>query len=124
MHQARNMTSRISANESHSKARQNLNAEGARKFALASMISTELLSVGLSDEVRGVVTDKAVSYMGEAVTGLISMQSNLGLSQERVKKANTSIEAQTKIVKAPPAGSRRYRYLRGVHHAEDPADAA
>lgn len=96
---SQNMTSRISANEVIQSSA-NLNAEGARKFALASMISTELLSVGLSDEVRGVVTDKAVSYMGEAVTGLISMQSNLGLSQERVKKANTSIEAQTKIVKA------------------------
>lgn len=95
---SQNMTSRISANEVVQSSA-NLNSEGARKFALASLISTELLSVGLSDEVRGVVTGKAVEYMGEAVTGLISMQSNLGLSQERVKKATTSIDAQTKIIK-------------------------
>ncbi|CAN7239976.1 flagellar hook-associated family protein [Rhizobium sp. LjRoot98] len=96
---SQNMTSRISANEVIQSSA-NLNAEGARKFALASLISTELLSVGLSDDVRGAVTGKAIEFMGEAVTGLISMQSNLGLSQERVKKANTSIEAQTKIIKA------------------------
>jgi flagellar hook-associated protein 3 FlgL len=96
---SQNMTSRISANEVIQSSA-NINAEGARKFALASIISSELLSVGLSDEVRGVVTGKAIEYMGAAVTGLISVQSNLGLSQERVKKANTSIDAQTKIIKA------------------------
>ncbi len=96
---SQNMTSRISANEVIQSST-NLNTEGARKFALASIVSSELLSAGLSDEVRGAVTGKAIEYMGAAVTGLISMQSNLGLSQERVKKANTSIDAQTKIIKA------------------------
>ena len=96
---SQNMTSRISANEVIQSSA-NANSEGVRKFALASVISTELLSANLSDAVRAVVTDKTVGYMGEAVTGLISSQSTLGLSQERVKKANSSIEAQTKIMKA------------------------
>ncbi|MDW5315468.1 flagellar hook-associated family protein [Rhizobium sp. PL01] len=95
---SQNMTSRVSVNEVVQSST-NVNTEGARKFALASVISKELLGANLSDAVRGEVTDKAVKYMGEAVTGLISMQSNLGLSEERVKKANTSIDSQTKIVK-------------------------
>jgi flagellar hook-associated protein 3 FlgL len=96
---SQNMTSRISAGEVIQSST-NANTDGMRKFALASVISSELLSVSLSDSVRAVVTEKAVGYMGEAVTGLIGSHSSLGLSQERVKKANTSIEAQTKIMKA------------------------
>ncbi|OBZ92768.1 flagellar hook protein FlgL [Pararhizobium polonicum] len=96
---SQNMTSRISANEVIQSST-NVNTEGTRKFALASIISSELLSADLPDDVRSVVSGKAIDYMGEAVTGLISMQSDLGLSQERVKKANTSIDAQTKIMKA------------------------
>jgi flagellar hook-associated protein 3 FlgL len=96
---SQNMTSRISVNEVIQSST-NVNTEGSRKFALASVISKELLSADLSAEVRGAVTDKAIIYIGESITGLISMGSNLGLSEERVKKANVSIEAQTKIVKA------------------------
>ncbi|MDI7863419.1 flagellar hook-associated family protein [Rhizobiaceae bacterium n13] len=92
-----NMTSRIS-NTEVVQSSTNANAEGMRKFALGAVIGYELLSLGLSDETRKTVSDSALAYIGEGITGVDAERTTLGISQARVKQANTSLEAQKTIL--------------------------
>jgi len=76
----------------------NANVDGMRKFALGAVIGYELLSLGLSDETRKTVSDSALAYIGEGITGVDAERTTLGISQARVKQANTSLEAQKTIL--------------------------
>ncbi|MDO9418252.1 flagellar hook-associated family protein [Pararhizobium sp.] len=93
-----NMTSRISTTEVVQSST-NANSDGMRKFALASIVATELFGSGISADVRSYVGQASISYMGSAISGIDADRSKLGISEARVKKADTSIEAQIKIVK-------------------------
>lgn len=92
-----NMQSRISAAESVQSST-NANSDGMRKMAFGLVISYELLTRGLSESTRKVVTDSAVDYMGQAISGIDAERSKLGISQARVKQANTSLDAQINIL--------------------------
>ncbi|WP_075292502.1 flagellar hook-associated family protein [Pararhizobium arenae] len=92
------MTSRISTTEVVPSST-TANSEGIRKFALANVIAYELLGADVSSEVRSLVSQKTVGYIGEAISGIDAQRSALGISESRVEKANTSLEAQIKLVK-------------------------
>lgn len=91
-----NITSRISRTELI-ESNTNANVEGVRKLALSAVIGLELLDAPLSSDVRSLVNSRAIQHAGEAVTKLDNVRSKLGVSESRVSKANTSIEAQVKI---------------------------
>jgi len=93
-----NVTSRISRTELV-ESNANANEEGVRKFALAAVMGLELLSAPISDEVRSFVNSRAIQHAGEAVNKIDNIRSKLGISENRVSKANTALEAQEKIFK-------------------------
>jgi len=92
-----NISSRISTNEVVSSGT-NANSAGMRNFALAAVIGIELLNSPISDEVRTAVNASAISYAGSAVTGIDNERSNLGVSENRVAKANNALESQLSII--------------------------
>jgi len=92
-----NITSRILSNEVVESST-SANEAGMRSFALAAVIGIELLNSPISSEVRTAVNAKAIEYAGQAVTGIDNQRSNLGVSENRVTKANTALESQIKII--------------------------
>lgn len=93
-----NVTSRITRNDLI-ESTTNANTEGMRNFGLAAVIGMELLALPIASDVRNVVNTKALAYAGAAVSGLDNERSRLGLAEERVAKANKSLEAQHDIIK-------------------------
>ena len=57
----------------------------------------ELLSSPISDEVRSLVNSRAIEHAGEAVNKIDNIRSKLGISENRVSKANTALDAQIEI---------------------------
>ncbi|MFB2549649.1 flagellar hook-associated family protein [Ensifer soli] len=94
---SQNMTSRISTTEVIQSST-NVNSDAVRKFALANVIAGELLDTDIPSVVRASVSDMAMGYVSEAITGLNAERSALGVSESRVEKATTSLEAQIKII--------------------------
>jgi flagellar hook-associated protein 3 FlgL len=91
-----NVTSRISRTELVESSA-NANEEGIRKFALAAVMGLELLSAPISDEVRALVNSRAIQHAGEGVNKIDNIRSKLGISENRVNKANIALEAQIQI---------------------------
>ncbi len=77
----------------------NANAAGMRKLALAAVVGLELLGSPVTSEVRALINARAIQYSGEAVTGIDNERSKLGVSEDRVRKADVALAAQIKIVK-------------------------
>ncbi len=91
------MTSRISQTETVETS-SSVNSKGMRYFALASVVAKELLALDLSDDSRAMVTKKAIEYTGIATTGINSTRTMLGLSENRIEKANESLQVQIDII--------------------------
>ncbi|MBO3758350.1 flagellar hook-associated family protein [Ciceribacter sp. L1K22] len=91
------MMSRVSTTETIATST-SVNSEGMRDFALASVLSMGLLTLNLDAEVLNVVTEKAVNYTGQTISGVDAQRTQLGLSQERLEKANASLEIQQDII--------------------------
>lgn len=94
---SQNMTSRISTSEVIQSST-NANTDGMRKFALGAVIGYELLNLNISTAVRKKVSDRSLEFIGSAITGIDGERTTLGVSEARVKQANVSLEAQTKIM--------------------------
>ncbi|TXI07609.1 MAG: flagellar hook-associated family protein [Rhizobium sp.] len=94
-----NMTSRIS-NSEVVETSTNSNASGMRYLALATSVTNALMGTtpALSSDALNAVTDQAISYARQAVDGLNSQASQLGLSQSRLTDANTTLNAQKTIL--------------------------
>jgi len=92
-----NISSRILSNEVIDSG-VNANAEGMRNFALAAVIGIELLDSAITSEVRAAVTASGTKYAGLAVTGVDNQRGNLGVSENRVTKANISLQSQIDII--------------------------
>jgi flagellar hook-associated protein 3 FlgL len=92
-----NMTSRISNSEVIDSST-NANSEGMRYFALASITVTALAGMDLGGDALGKVTSKAIGYAAQGTSGIVTQASQLGLSQERVEKANDALDAQSNII--------------------------
>lgn len=94
---SQNMTSRISTTEVVQSST-SATTEGFRKFALASVIALELMDENVSSEVRAYIGETALGYVEQANTQVTAERSTLGISEARVKKANTSLQAQIKLI--------------------------
>lgn len=92
------MTTRISQNEVVQTS-VSVNSEGMRKFAMSAVVILELVDLNLPEATRGLVIDKAQQYNDDSIAGLIDQRTQLGLSEERVKKANDSLAVQKDIIK-------------------------
>jgi flagellar hook-associated protein 3 FlgL len=92
------MTSRISKAEVVPTSA-SLNAEGFRYLAMGAVIGIEVLNIPFSAETRSVVSKAAINYMGQAINGVDQERTQLGLSENRVKQANNTLQAQVDIVK-------------------------
>ncbi|MEW7007053.1 flagellar hook-associated family protein [Lentilitoribacter sp. EG35] len=93
-----NMTSRV-AREELIQTSVNANQDGFRKFAFAATISFEMLNIGLNDEAQSVLTEKAIAFAGQAVTGTDDERAFLGISESRVTKANQLLQVQADLTK-------------------------
>ncbi len=93
----KNVQSRISGSEVVSTTT-NANEAGVRKMVLASVIASQLLTEDLSSQARSVVNETAQNYTQQAISGMISMGSDLGTSEGRVNKANTLLDSQAKLL--------------------------
>ena len=94
---SQNMSSRINGSEVVDSST-NTNEPGMRYFALASMVTTALMGQDLNSAAQGAVSTQAISYTRQAIDGLNDQQSELGLSQSRVSKANDALSAQKDII--------------------------
>ncbi|NTF40923.1 flagellar biosynthesis protein FlgL [Rhizobium sp. AC27/96] len=94
-----NMTSRIS-NSEVIETSTNSNSAGMRYMALASTVANALTGTtpALNQDAQNAVTDQAISYARQAIDGLNSQASQLGLSQSRLTDANTTLNAQKTIL--------------------------
>ncbi|WP_412051150.1 MULTISPECIES: flagellar hook-associated family protein [unclassified Hoeflea] len=92
-----NISSRIQNNEVVESST-NANSSGMRNFALAAVIGMELLDLPIASDVRSAVNTHAIHYAGLAVTGIDNQRGNLGVSENRVAKANVSLQSQINIV--------------------------
>jgi flagellar hook-associated protein 3 FlgL len=94
-----NMTSRIS-NSEVVETSTNSNSSGMRYLALATSVTNALMGTtpALSQDAQNAVTDQAISYSRQAVDGLNSQASQLGLSQSRLTDANTTLNSQKTIL--------------------------
>ena len=93
------MTSRISNSETITSST-NANSEGLRYLALASIVVTSLFGQDLSTDAQTAVASKAIGYAAQATSGIVTQQSQLGLSQERVEKANDALDAQSTLLQS------------------------
>jgi flagellar hook-associated protein 3 FlgL len=91
------MTSRISKNEVVQTST-SANSDGFRYFGLVSVIGSEMIDGNYSTATRNAMIAKATEYSGLAVSGINDERTQLGLSQERVKDANNSLNAQKDII--------------------------
>ncbi|WP_137135693.1 flagellar hook-associated family protein [Rhizobium sp. FKY42] len=91
-----NMTTRISANEVVDTST-NANGSGFRNFVFAAVVSNEFLTTDVPEVSRQAAVKVASGAIGRAETGITTARSNLGISSERVKNANESLESQKKI---------------------------
>lgn len=74
------------------------NADGFRNLAMASVIGIELLSANLTSDTRAIVSNQAIKFMGLAINGVDGQRSELGLSENRVTIANSTLQAQINII--------------------------
>lgn len=91
------MTTRISSSETVATST-SANSEGFKNLVLASVLASQLTNAGLGSGALSVVSQKATQYAGSAISGVTAQQSALGLSQERIDKANTYMSNQITII--------------------------
>jgi flagellar hook-associated protein 3 FlgL len=91
------MTSRISKSETVQSST-TADSDGFRYMGLVSVIGSEMLAGNFSTETRSAMISKATAYSGLAVSGINDERTQLGLSQQRVKDANTSLGTQKDII--------------------------
>lgn len=91
------MTSRITQSETVQTSA-SANEDGFRYFALAAIVTKELMTIGAPASAVTVAINSAIDYTGRAITGINSTRSELGLSQNRVEKADASLKVQVDII--------------------------
>lgn len=91
------MTSRITQSETVQTSA-SANEDGFRYFALAAIVTKELMTIGAPADAVTTAINKAIDYTGRAITGINSTRSELGLSQNRIEKADASLKVQVDII--------------------------
>lgn len=91
------MSSRVSTSETVTTST-SLNGDGFKNLALSGIITSQLANAGLSSEALTSVNTKVTNMAGLSVSGIDAERSSMGLSQERVEKANTAMQSQMDII--------------------------
>ncbi|KQQ73717.1 hypothetical protein ASF70_07880 [Rhizobium sp. Leaf321] len=91
------MTGRVSTSETVTTST-SLNADGFKNLVLGSLITSQLATAGLSADALNKVNATVTNLAGLSVSGIDAERSSMGLSQERVEKANTAMSAQMDII--------------------------
>jgi flagellar hook-associated protein 3 FlgL len=91
------MTSRITQSETVNTSA-SANEDGFRYFALAGVITQELMNIGAPADAVTVAINAAIDYTGKAITGVNRTRSELGLSENRIEKADASLQIQVDII--------------------------
>jgi flagellar hook-associated protein 3 FlgL len=91
------MTGRVSTSETVTTST-SLNADGFKNLVLGSLITSQLAAAGLSADALNEVNATVTNLAGLSVSGIDAERSSMGLSQERVEKANTAMSAQMDII--------------------------
>jgi flagellar hook-associated protein 3 FlgL len=91
------MSSRISTSETVSTSA-SANESGFKNLVLATVISSQLVDAGLGPDALSVVNDTTTKLAGSAISNIDTQRAKIGLSQERVEKANTYMSAQKTII--------------------------
>lgn len=91
------MTGRVSTSETVTTST-SLNADGFKNLVLGSLITSQLATAGLSAGALNKVNATVTNLAGLSVSGIDAERSSMGLSQERVEKANTAMSAQMDII--------------------------
>jgi len=91
------MTGRVSTSETVTTST-SLNANGFKNLVLGSLITSQLATAGLSADALNKVNATVTNLAGLSVSGIDAERSSMGLSQERVEKANTAMSAQMDII--------------------------
>ncbi|MCJ8520840.1 flagellar hook-associated protein 3 FlgL [Pseudorhizobium tarimense] len=74
------------------------NEKGVRDLVFTAFVSEMFLNAATSDEGRKVAAARAMASIGTAKLGIDQERTRLGLSAERVKKADESLNAQKNII--------------------------
>ena len=86
----------------------NANEEPFRQLAKAFVLVGDLGGKALQQQTRAVALEKATELVGSALTGLASMRSRVGISQERTSSAGERLSLQIDIA------TRRLADIEGV----------
>lgn len=89
------------------------NTTAMRNLAMAFTMVSELGTANLSEATRKVVLDRAATVAGAAVSGVVSLSAQLGVSKSRVDAADEALAKVSDLV------DQRINVLEGV----DPAEA-
>ncbi|MBP0441251.1 flagellar hook-associated family protein [Tianweitania sediminis] len=75
------------------------NAAGIRKLAMSTALAQALLEGPLNDSARQLVAERGASLVGSAIADIANAQSEIGVTQQRVARANERIEMQVSLFK-------------------------
>lgn len=76
----------------------NANDPAFRKIASAFALVADSGFEKLNDQARQAVLDRAISQLGDGITGIATLQSKLGISQERVSTSNDILGLQKNLM--------------------------
>jgi flagellar hook-associated protein 3 FlgL len=97
------MTSRISTSETVATST-SANSDGFKNLVLSALMTSQLVNSGLNSDALASLNTQATSLAGLAISGVTSQASLIGLSQERVEKANEAMSAQMSIIDTQLSG--------------------
>ncbi len=90
--------SRIALSET-AKTSVSANEGGIRQLAMAAAIVVGLVDRDMDPDAKRLLTEKAISLTGGAIESLTSIQSEVGLAQNRVSQANDRLTTQVDLFK-------------------------
>jgi flagellar hook-associated protein 3 FlgL len=73
------------------------NHEGFRKLAMAATVITDLFDSNVGPGARAALVERAVSLVGDAISGLSDLQATTGIVQKRVADATERLEVQSDL---------------------------
>jgi flagellar hook-associated protein 3 FlgL len=93
-----NIKSRIS-NSELIETSVNVNDSSIQKLAQAYTMMSDLGNTSLDTDARHAVVSQATTLVGQAITGLINLQTQVGIAQSRVTSANSQMSLQIDVLK-------------------------
>ncbi|WP_192252533.1 flagellar hook-associated family protein [Mesorhizobium silamurunense] len=90
------ITSRISLSET-TQTSVSANEQGIRKLAMAAAMVSTLFAGNISQQGQNTIVSRAQKLVGEAIGGIVQVQSEAGLAQKRVSDASDRMKTQVDL---------------------------